>query len=104
MKPCFSAEILEEYSEVLQRTKFGFSTCDVDALLDLLRKRGELFTGFSVAAVSPDAGDDKFIACAMASRSEFLVTGNKRHFPKSSLHGTRLVSAAELVEHITAGI
>ncbi len=35
--PCFSAEVLQEYSEVLLRPKFGFSAIEVNALLDMFR-------------------------------------------------------------------
>lgn len=41
--PCFSQEMLEEYSDVLIRKKFGFAQEEVDALLDLLRRRGKHF-------------------------------------------------------------
>src|ERR1700733_445867 len=83
LTPCFSREILEEYSEVLLRPRFGFSAKDVAALLDLLRGCGNLLDPPPNAGVSPDPGDDKFIACAGAAKADFLVTGNKRHFPQS---------------------
>ena len=50
---------------------------------------------------SPDPGDDKFIACALAGKADFLVTGNKRHFPQTEFRNTRVVNAAELLEFIT---
>ena len=99
--PSFWAEILEEYREVLLRLKFGFPANEVDALLDLLRRRGNLFDRAPAERASPDPGDDKFIACALAGKVDILVTGNKRHFPENELAGTRVVSAAELLEFIT---
>jgi predicted nucleic acid-binding protein len=50
---------------------------------------------------SPDPDDDKFIACALAGKADFLVTGNKRHFPQDGLSRARVVNAAELLEFIT---
>jgi predicted nucleic acid-binding protein len=58
----------------------------------------------SLPGLSPDPGDDKFLACAIAANAEVLVTGNKRHFPEGQFRGTKVVSAAELLEFITLGI
>jgi predicted nucleic acid-binding protein len=73
----------------------------VDALLDLFRHRGKLVDPGPIAGVSLDPGDDKFIACALAGRVDFLVTGNKRHFPPSLQSGVKVLNAAELLEFIT---
>jgi uncharacterized protein len=99
--PCFSEEILEEYSGVLLREKFGFVAESIAALLDLLRRQGDLIDAPPLTGVSPDRGDDKFIACAAAGKADFLVTGNKRQFPKSQHAGARVVNAGELLEFIT---
>ena len=99
--PYFSREILEEYSDVLFRPRFGFPVEVVDALLDLFRYRGKLLDPVPIAGVSPDPGDDKFIACALAGKVDFLVTGNKRHFPQSLESGVKVLNAAELLEFIT---
>lgn len=99
--PCYSAEILEEYSDVLLRPKFQFSAEEVDALLSLLRSHGNSFTPVPSVPVSSDPDDDKFIACAIAGKAMFLVTGNKRHFPQSESWSAKVVNAAELLEFIT---
>jgi putative PIN family toxin of toxin-antitoxin system len=41
LKPYFSSEILVEYSEVLARSKFGFSPDEIEALIALVRSQGE---------------------------------------------------------------
>lgn len=99
--PCYSEEILEEYSGVLCRKRFGFAADSVRALLDLFRRQGDLIDAPPLTGVSPDPGDDKFIACAAAGKVDFLVTGNKRHFPGSQLMGARIVNAGELLGFIT---
>lgn len=101
MMPYFSREILEEYSDVLLRPRFGFPVEVVDPLLDLFRNRGELLDPVPIAGVSPDPADDKFIACALAGKVDFLVTGSKRHLPQSLHSGVKVLNAAELLEFIT---
>jgi putative PIN family toxin of toxin-antitoxin system len=41
VSPCFSAEILQEYEQVLRRPKFGFEALEVESLLNLIRRQGE---------------------------------------------------------------
>ena len=99
--PCFSEEILEEYRDVLRRPKFGFAADEVESLLRALKHHGASVDPREVAGVSPDPEDDKFIACAFASAADFIVTGNRKHFPEAKLGGIRVVNAAELLEIIT---
>ena len=102
--PCFSPEILEEYSAVLRRPRFGFSEEEVRALLDLLCRCGNLLDALPTVAISPDPDDNKFIACAVAGKADFLVTGNKRHFPQSQDIAAKVVSAFELLGFITLAL
>ena len=51
--------------------------------------------------MSPDPKDDKFLACALAARVDFVVTGNKKDFPNDELGATQVVSAGELLNLIT---
>ena len=99
--PCVSPDVLSEYRDVLARSRFGFSTEEVAALLEMLRIRGSLHQPRATALVSPDPKDDQFIACAVASNAQFLVTGTKRHFPQIDYEGVKVVNAAELLEFIT---
>lgn len=68
---------------------------------NLLRQCGNFVAPPGIPHVSPDPDDDKFIACALTGNAEFMVTGNKKHFPQSQLAGVKLVSAGELLELIT---
>jgi len=90
---CASAEIFSEYEGVLRRKKLRISPRHANASLRLLRKAARIVT----ATADPD--DNKFLECAEASRAEFVVTGNKRHFPKK-WRETQVVTARELLEWI----
>jgi predicted nucleic acid-binding protein len=69
---------------VLARPKFAFPRDDIEALLAMLRARGELFRPTGTAA-SPDPEDTKFLRCAQAAQADFIVTGNKRGFSRRAL-------------------
>ena len=49
--------------------------------------------------VSSDPEDNKFLECAQAAGAEYLVTGNKRHFPKT-WRKTKVVNSRELIKVI----
>lgn len=105
VKPSFSVEILQEYAEVLARPKFGFPPDEIEALIALLRTQGEeIHDPQPLASGLPDPGDNKFLACAKAAGVDFIVTGNKRHFPQPACGAIRVVNAAELLDRITLEI
>lgn len=105
VKPCFSEEILQEYAEVLARPKFAFPPDEIKALIALLRSQGEeVHDPAPPTPGLPDPGDDTFLACAKAAAVDFIVTGNKRHFPPRACGAIRVVNAAELLDRITLEI
>jgi putative PIN family toxin of toxin-antitoxin system len=102
IKPYFSAEMLEEYAEVLARPKFSFPPDEIESLIALVRSRGEQVSHPETLSLhSPDPADDKFITCAVTAAADFIVTGNKRDFPLEVCGNVRVVSAGELLERIT---
>ena len=50
--------------------------------------------------VSSDDSDNRFLECADAASADFLITGNRRHFPDN--HGiTKILTAREFLADIT---
>ncbi|HZY61944.1 MAG TPA: hypothetical protein VFE38_05405 [Edaphobacter sp.] len=50
-------------------------------------------------ALSPDESDNCFIKCAEAASADYLIAGNKRHFP--ARHGrTKIVGAREFLDDL----
>lgn len=88
--------ILREYHDVLFRPRLRLLKSRVEEVLDLMT-RGELVVPNRILSVSPDESDNRFLECAEAARADFLVTGNKRHFP-SLWKSTRIVNARELLD------
>jgi uncharacterized protein len=102
--PCFSEDILEEYAEVLARPKFAFAPDEIAALLAMFRRVGERIVPKGPPPVLSDPGDSKFLHCAMTARAEYIVTGNKRHFPPPTDGPPRVVNAGELLDRVTLEI
>ena len=104
IRPCFSAEIMAEYAEVIARPKFSFGAEEIAAALAMFDECGELVAPAGPPPVLPDPDDGKFLHCAEAAGAEYLVTGNKRHFPAGTYGATRVVNASELLDRITLEI
>jgi putative PIN family toxin of toxin-antitoxin system len=93
-----SPPILEEYTEVLKRPKFQFDTRKVNRLLRDLARVATMVTPDRRISASPDESDNRFLECARASEADYLVTGNKRHFPFPAYEDTAIVSPAEFAQ------
>lgn len=91
-----SEPILAEYKNVLQRPRLRLDARGVERLLQLGVEKGFLVICTTRAAGSPHEPDNRFLECAEAARADFLVTGNKKHFPEN-WKGTRVVNARELL-------
>lgn len=85
-----------EYAEVLKRPKFGFKTEDVDRFLRDLRRAAVMVYPTQRVAKTLHEPDNRFLECAQAARADYLVTGDKRHFPFLEFGGTKIVSPATL--------
>jgi putative PIN family toxin of toxin-antitoxin system len=101
LRACVSEEIFREYVAVLTRSKLGFLTDEVAALLATIRSLGEFFDPKVVSFTVPDQSGAKFMACAIEAQADYLVTGNRRHFPGPFYGSAQVVNARELLAHIT---
>lgn len=62
-----------------------------------------MFHPAAVPVTGPDPGDFMFMLCAMEAQAEYLVTGNRRHFPERFYGSARVVNARELIDRIVLG-
>lgn len=92
----YSDEILNEYTDVLNRKKFNFSKATVDYLIDAIKTFGILKNPSDAEIILPDIKDVPFYKIILEDEESYLVTGNIKHFPKSS----RIITAREMINLI----
>lgn len=92
----YSDEILNEYTDVLNRKKFNFSKATVDYLIDAIKTFGILKNPSDAEISLPDIKDVPFYKIILEDEESYLVTGNIKHFPKSS----RIITAREMINLI----
>ena len=91
--PLYNKEIFDEYNEVLTRSKFHFSPDLVNYYLKTIRDMGIPAERIQSNEVFPDTDDAVFYEVALSKEDAYLVTGNKKHFPKSPI----VVTPAEMI-------
>ena len=77
-----SRPILEEYGRVLARPELRIRKGLRQQLLQLIQNHSYTVAPTSHIDVASDADDNMFLECADAARADYLVTGNRKHFPK----------------------
>jgi putative PIN family toxin of toxin-antitoxin system len=90
-------EILAEYAEVLARPELRIPAKERSGLIGLVNARSRLVVPKRKLTVCRDADDDIFLECAEAGRADYLITGNKRHFP-AHWRATKIVNAREFLD------
>lgn len=95
-----SPDVLAEYEQVLRRPRFRIDSKKVTQSLRLIKKRAKNVTPTLTLSVSPDPDDNRLLECAEAANADYLVTGNRRHFP-ATYRNTLVVNARQLIEIIT---
>ena len=92
--PLYNEEILDEYKEVLGRSKFPFYTEDVEMVEILMVTVGlKLGRTTSFEGIFPDPKDVVFYEVTLSKDDAYLVTGNIKHFPQKPF----VVTPAEMV-------
>lgn len=79
---CFVSEaLLTEYGEVLGRAELKLSVAQAKGTLRRIRRSFVTVVPTKRVVVSSDSDDNKVLECGLEARSDYIVTGNLRHFP-----------------------
>jgi len=82
VRAALSQPILAEMKRVLRRPSFDFEPRRIGSFLALFKSRAKLVSPSRTLDVCrKDPSDNRFLECAEAAKAEFLITGNKVHFP-----------------------
>jgi len=94
-----SAEIFEEYFEVLHRLEKRYSPVEKEPILELLLAGAEIVTvPLSDKQISADPDDDKFIACALASKAKVIISGDKHLLDMDGFKGLKIIKPSKFIK------
>ena len=82
LQACYNQAILDEYEEVLSRSKFQFKIPleDIQEVAGIIKEDGLFFDVQPSAFPMPDEKDRVFYDVTQAAGA-LLITGNKKHYP-----------------------
>ena len=94
-----SHEILEEYFEVCERLSFRYPTVDITQILILIVQNCHIVDPLPLPeSVSSDEDDDKFIACALASDTKTIISGDRDLLALSGYESIQILTPREFAD------
>lgn len=95
-----TAEIVQEYKEVLQRKKFRLPSDVLDSWFRLFDE--ELILVLPKLAVNfpRDVKDAKFLECALESQADVFITGDRDFSEAQALITTQIMSVSQFMSFI----
>ena len=94
-----SQEILEEYQRVGETLAYQFPGVDLGPIVELLTLKAELTQAPGLPEpVCDDPDDDKFLACALASNSEVIISGDKHLLKVSGYCGINVLRPRKFLD------
>jgi len=81
---------------MLGRPQLEIGRARVIEIIDLIKSRACHVAPTQQIEATADPGDNVFLECADQARADYVVTANKRHFPKF-WKSTMVVNARELL-------
>jgi len=101
IKLVMSRDILSEYKRVGEVFADKFPSIDLQPILNLVTIEAELYdTKDFSEPVCSDPDDDKFLACALASGSKIIVSGDKHLIRLSGFEGIEVLRPGEFIKRL----
>jgi putative PIN family toxin of toxin-antitoxin system len=95
-------DILSEYQRVSNELSKEFPSIQINQLLDLITTHAEVVhtKGIKIQ-ICKDPDDNKFVECALASKSRIIVSGDRHLLEISGYKGITVISPRNFVdEHL----
>ena len=95
-----TAEILQEYKEVLQRKKFKLPSDVIDSWFRLFDEELVLVSPEITVNFPRDIKDAKFLECALESKADIFITGDRDFSEAQALISTQIMSVNQFKSFI----
>jgi len=88
-----SPEILEEYRRVGEEMEIKFPGIEIAPFLELLAIEASMVVAMPLTeSVCTDSDDDKFLACAVASKARVICSGDKALLKTTGYQGIEVLT------------
>lgn len=97
-----SPDLLSEYQSVLPRARFKLDPKEIEGLMRKITQKATLVkTTEPLNVIKGDEKDNRILECALKAKANFIITGNKRHFPFEEFKGIKIVTPREFMNKIS---
>ncbi|MDI7261380.1 MAG: putative toxin-antitoxin system toxin component, PIN family [Thermodesulfobacteriota bacterium] len=97
-----SPALLNEYEAVLKRSRFKLGQRQVTELMGKINRKALIVTPTKrLKILKVDEPDNRVLECAIKAKADFIITGNKRHFPFEEFKGSKIVTPREFINSIS---
>ena len=94
-----SPEIVDEYVRVGERLNGRYPNVDIQPIVELVVQNSKIVPSPPLPhAVCDDPDDDKFLACALASRTNIVVSGDKKLRAVSGYQGVSVLTPRQYTD------
>lgn len=94
-----SKEILEEYYEVCERLSLRYPDIEITQILVLIVQNSQVVNAPPLPEpVSSDSDDDKFLACAVASDTKVIISGDSDLLTVSGYENVQIMAPREFAD------
>lgn len=98
-----SRAILDEVAEVLQRDKFGWTAAEAQYATEWLSDIADVVEPKqTVDIIKTDVDENRILECALAAKSDYIVSGDKHLLNLRTFERMPIVKAADFLE-VTQG-
>ena len=92
-------EVFDEYVRVIHLFDNDVPAHKSEELLELIFEKADKVRPAAARGLCSDADDEKFLSAALGGHADFIVTKNKKHFPKDAA-SVKIVNVREFLEAI----
>lgn len=103
-----SEEILSELYRVLHKPAilkhFKPSEDDIIEYIETIREKATITSGlYQTDRIKKDPTDNKFLACALESKADYIVSGDKHLKEIKHFHGVKIIDVKSFIERVRKG-
>ena len=97
-----SPALLNEYEAVLKRPRFKLGQRQITELMGKINRKALIVTPTKrLKIIEADEPDNRVLECAIKAEADFIITGNKRHFPFEEFKGSKIVTPREFINSVS---
>lgn len=101
----YSEALMTEYEEVLKRKRFNLPQEKINKALDEIKGSSiQVYPSETITLITKDPADNRILEASQAAKADYIITGNKRHFPFAKFKKTKIVTPREFIAREGANI